>query len=77
MGFLSRLLGGGKAAPTPPAQRPFEVVAHVAFEGAIHVMETPLGKDWEHDEDARGPGGRLAPRDEALLLGALHGLAPT
>jgi hypothetical protein len=57
MGFLSRLFGGGKAAATPPKQRPFDVVAHVAFEGAIHVIETPLGKDWQHDEDARDGDG--------------------
>jgi hypothetical protein len=50
MGFLSRLLGGGKRA----AQH-YEpsIVAHVAFEGAIHVIETPLSKAWHHDEDAR------------------------
>lgn len=54
MGFLSRLLGGGK---TPRKQRPFDVIAHVAFEGAIHVIETPLGKDWQHDEDAREGDG--------------------
>ena len=53
MGFLSRLLGGGKATRPPPEQRQFDVIAHVAFEGAIHVIETPLGKDWQHDEDAR------------------------
>ena len=54
MGFLSRLLGGGK---TPRKQRPFDVIAHIAFEGAIHVIETPLGKDWQHEEDAREGDG--------------------
>jgi hypothetical protein len=57
MGLLSRLLGRDKGARTPPEQRPFDVVAHVAFEGAIHVIETPLGKDWQHDEDARDGDG--------------------
>jgi hypothetical protein len=53
MGFLSRLLGG-KAAPQE--YKP-SVIAHVAFEGAINVIETPLDKAWHHDEDAREGDG--------------------
>ncbi len=49
MGFLSRLLGGGK----PPATWEPRVVAHVAFDGAIRVIETPRGEGWQHFEESR------------------------
>jgi hypothetical protein len=51
MGFLSRLLGGGKP-PAPPS-----VVAHVACGGAIRVIETPRGPGWEQAEDGREGDG--------------------
>ena len=50
MGFFSRLLGG------PKEYNP-SMVAHVAFDGAIRVIEAPVSKAWQHDEDAREVDG--------------------
>lgn len=50
MGFLSRRRGGDKrAAPG--------LVAHVAFDGAIRVIETPRGDGWQHSEQSREGDG--------------------
>lgn len=49
MGFLSRLFGAGR----PPAKWNPSVVAHVAFDGAISVIETPRGEGWQHFEESR------------------------
>jgi hypothetical protein len=49
MGLLSRLFGGGK----PPAPWKPRVVAHVAFEGAVRVNETPRGEGWQYFEESR------------------------
>jgi hypothetical protein len=49
MGLLSRLFGGGK----PPAPWNPSGVAHVAFDGAIRVIETPRGEGWRHFEESR------------------------
>jgi hypothetical protein len=48
MGFLSRLFGA-----KPPAKWNPSVVAHVAFDGAISVIETPRGEEWQHFEESR------------------------
>jgi len=50
MGLLSRLLRGAKGGAKKPR---FSVVAHVAFEGAIRVLEAPLGEAWQYDEVER------------------------
>jgi hypothetical protein len=49
MGFLSRLFGGAK----PPAPWTPRVVDHVAFDGAIRVIETPRGEGWTYTEESR------------------------
>jgi hypothetical protein len=54
MGFFSRLLGGGKGEPKEYSP---SIVAHVAFDGAIRVIEAPVSKAWQHDEDAREADG--------------------
>jgi hypothetical protein len=51
MGFLSRLLGKERSAPQP------RIVAHVAFDGAVRVFETPIGDGWSATEDQREGDG--------------------
>jgi hypothetical protein len=53
MGFLSRLFGGGK----PPPKWAPSVVAHLAFDGAIRVIETPRGEGWQRFEESRQGDG--------------------
>jgi len=57
MGLLSRLLGGRRGATE---RTRFSIIAHVAFEGAIHVTEAPVGAAWEYDEDERDGDGYWA-----------------
>lgn len=49
MGFLSRLFGSSKSQP--------RVLAHVAFDGAIRVIETPTSDGWKIAEDHRSGDG--------------------
>jgi hypothetical protein len=56
MGFLSRLLGGGKP---PPRWEP-SVAAHEAFDGAIRVIEAPRGPGWERAQESRQGDGFTA-----------------
>ncbi len=52
MGFLSRLFGAG-----PPTTWNPSVVAHVAFDGAVRVIETPRGDGWVPSEESREGAG--------------------
>lgn len=61
MGFWSRLLGRlpGRPAGAPArlAKGRFSIISHVAFGGAVRVLEAPLGEGWEYDENQREGDG--------------------
>jgi len=61
MGFFSELVGkllGSKAAPPERlAKGRFSVISHVAFGGAVRVLEAPLDEGWEYDEAQREGDG--------------------
>ncbi len=56
MGFLSRLFG---SAPNKAPQQP-RILAHIAFEGAIRVFESPTTEGWQNSEDQRRGDGFTA-----------------
>jgi hypothetical protein len=61
MGFLSKLAGKllrSEGAPPPRlAKGRFSVISHVAFDGAVRVLEAPLGEGWAYDEAEREGDG--------------------
>jgi hypothetical protein len=48
MGFFTHLFGGSSSSK----QRP-RILAHIAFGGAIRVLETPTSAGWQNAEDQR------------------------
>ncbi len=48
MSFFSRLFGSSS-----PAKAPSRIRVHIAFDGAIRVLETPASEGWQIDEDQR------------------------
>jgi hypothetical protein len=77
MGFFSKIFGRREEAPR------FEIVAHVAFDGAVRVLEAPTEQGWDIGEDGREGDGftvmvlryvRSAPPQPLALLAKVYTL---
>lgn len=78
MSFFSRIFG----TRNPPAPA---IVAHVAFDGAVRVIEAPTEEGWEYAEDGRRGEGftvmvlryvRIAPPMPLALLAKIYTFDP-
>jgi len=55
--LAGKLLGSKAAPPARLAKGRFSVISHVAFDGAVRVLEAPLDEGWEYDEAQREGDG--------------------